>query len=168
MRLYSVLIFDEDYNVIHSYHNLNDFFILFRSSIQKEIENVVKSVIEEANINTTYIIEQKINSTDLVVYGSTYMSYSEDKNFGRVLYIVVITDKKYPPLTAKQLLYMLNQKPQLTKELFNQYQDPSSVDKISKLKNELDDTKKIISKTVDELINRGDSIDILMEKAESL
>ncbi|CCE61856.1 hypothetical protein TPHA_0B01840 [Tetrapisispora phaffii CBS 4417] len=102
---------------------------------------------------------------------------------------VLITDKEYPVRPAYTLLnkildeYLVAHQPSewenITetnenlkfKELeiyINKYQDPSQADAIMKVQQELDETKIVLHKTIENVLQRGEKLDNLVDKSESL
>lgn len=49
-----------------------------------------------------------------------------------------------------------------------EYQNPTSADKIAKIQKELDEVKDIMSKNIEEVLKRGETLDSLMEKSTDL
>jgi synaptobrevin homolog YKT6 len=102
---------------------------------------------------------------------------------------VIITDGDYPALVAHQLLSKVVDEflakyprtafsasnvqdkscplPQL-KEYIVKYQDPSQADSIMKIQRELDDTKIVLHKTIESVLERGEKIDSLVAKSDGL
>lgn len=102
---------------------------------------------------------------------------------------VLITDKEYPVRPAYTLLnkildeYIVAHPPadweSVTEtneslkmkdlELYiSKYQDPSQADAIMKVQQELDETKIILHKTIENVLQRGEKLDNLVDKSESL
>lgn len=57
--------------------------------------------------------------------------------------------------------------PPLTKAL-QDYQDPSKADKISAIQKELDETTSVLTKTIDNVLERGEKLDDLVNKSQDL
>ena len=57
--------------------------------------------------------------------------------------------------------------PQL-KEYIVKYQDPQQADSIMKIQKELDETKIVLHKTIESVLERGEKIDSLVEKSDGL
>eukprot|EP01124_Arcella_intermedia_P012779 TRINITY_DN1914_c0_g1_i1.p1 TRINITY_DN1914_c0_g1~~TRINITY_DN1914_c0_g1_i1.p1 ORF type:complete len:200 (-),score=43.55 TRINITY_DN1914_c0_g1_i1:19-618(-) len=53
-------------------------------------------------------------------------------------------------------------------ELIKKYQDPTEADKILKIKKDLDETKEIVMKTMDQLLERGEKLDNLIDLSNDL
>ncbi|KAI4156556.1 MAG: hypothetical protein LQ340_000164 [Diploschistes diacapsis] len=102
---------------------------------------------------------------------------------------LIISDKDYPALVAHQLLSkivdeFLSQHPQASfaapstqanslsfpalKEYLAKYQDPGQADSIMKIQRELDETKIVLHKTIESVLERGESINMLVEKSNDL
>ncbi|KAJ5594717.1 Synaptobrevin [Penicillium hispanicum] len=102
---------------------------------------------------------------------------------------VIVTDGDYPALVAHQLLSKIVDEflakhprtsfsdpslrenacplPQL-KEYIVKYQDPSQADSIMKIQQELDETKIVLHKTIESVLERGEKIDSLVAKSDGL
>eukprot|EP00923_Selenidium_pygospionis_P029450 GHVN01052547.1.p2 GENE.GHVN01052547.1~~GHVN01052547.1.p2 ORF type:complete len:201 (+),score=31.74 GHVN01052547.1:3543-4145(+) len=52
--------------------------------------------------------------------------------------------------------------------LFTEYQNPMEADKLLKVQNELDEVKDVMLKNIDDLFQRGETLDSLMDKSEDL
>jgi synaptobrevin family protein YKT6 len=53
-------------------------------------------------------------------------------------------------------------------EYLQKYQNPSEADKIRKIQKDLDDTKEIVHKTIDSILERGVKLDALVERSNDL
>ncbi len=99
---------------------------------------------------------------------------------------IIISDPDYPALVAHQLLSkvvdeflsryprtaFVNSNPTLDfpqlKEYIVKYQDPQQADSIMKIQKELDETKIVLHKTIESVLERGEKIDSLVEKSDGL
>ena len=54
------------------------------------------------------------------------------------------------------------------KEYITKYQDPQQADSILKIQKELDETKIVLHKTIESVLERGEKIDSLVEKSDGL
>lgn len=176
MKLYSLLIFDSNYKLVHSKYNLDDFSFVFRYNIKKTIESFTNDLIHKTEQNTYYKITDKIGDYNFTIYGSTFNDFC-----------IIITDNEYPQSTAFQLLNELKMKKhdslsdnkvnsnsknnldvQKIDNMFVQYQDPLEVDKLLKLKNTVDEVKIILLDSLDKLIERDDELNSLIERSGKL
>ncbi|KAI9786248.1 MAG: palmitoyltransferase [Geoglossum umbratile] len=101
---------------------------------------------------------------------------------------IIISDQAYPALVAHQLLSKVVDEflvlhprsswatqtpppslplPQL-KEYLVKYQDPAQADSIMKIQKELDETKIVLHKTIESVLERGEKIDSLVAKSDGL
>lgn len=99
---------------------------------------------------------------------------------------IIISDHAYPALVAHQLLSKIVDEfleanprsswvsgqptivmPQL-KEYIDKYQDPHQADNILKIQKELDETKIVLHKTIESVLQRGEKIDDLVQKSDGL
>lgn len=99
---------------------------------------------------------------------------------------IIISDHQYPALVAHQLLSKVvdeflaknprsswaSGEPQLSmpelKEYLTKYQDPQQADSIMKIQKELDETKIVLHKTIESVLQRGEKIDDLVAKSDGL
>lgn len=124
-------------------------------------------------------------------------SIEQDGYIGHVFYRsegvagLLITDKEYPIRPAYTLLnkvldefiatYPPAQWSSLTTEppagkyalpaleqYIKKYQDPSQADAIMRVQQELDDTKVVLHNTIENLLQRGEKLDALVDKSSSL
>lgn len=100
---------------------------------------------------------------------------------------IIISDHEYPALVAHQLLSKVMDEfltshprsawssatansitmPEL-KEYLTKYQDPHQADSIMKIQRELDETKIVLHKTIESVLQRGEKIDDLVAKSDGL
>ncbi|KAI9851545.1 MAG: palmitoyltransferase [Thelocarpon superellum] len=99
---------------------------------------------------------------------------------------IIISDHDYPALVAHQLLSkvvdeFLSMYPRTAfaastptlafpalKEYIVKYQDPQQADSIMKIQKELDETKIVLHKTIESVLERGEKIDTLVQKSDGL
>ncbi|RKU45861.1 palmitoyltransferase [Coniochaeta pulveracea] len=99
---------------------------------------------------------------------------------------IIISDHAYPALVAHQLLSKVVDEflashprsqwatgtPTLTmpelKDYIQRYQDPHQADSIMKIQRELDETKIVLHKTIESVLERGEKIDDLVAKSDGL
>ncbi|KAH7035584.1 putative snare protein [Microdochium trichocladiopsis] len=103
---------------------------------------------------------------------------------------IIISDHAYPALVAHQLLSkvvdeFLAAHPKNTwssatadnsgavvmpelKDYLTKYQDPHQADSIMKIQRELDETKIVLHKTIESVLQRGEKIDDLVAKSDGL
>lgn len=99
---------------------------------------------------------------------------------------IIISDQQYPALVAHQLLSkvvdeFLTKNPRSAwatgtpslsmpelREYLTKYQDPQQADSILKIQKELDETKIVLHKTIESVLQRGEKIDDLVAKSDGL
>ncbi|KAL6235052.1 hypothetical protein BDW75DRAFT_210657 [Aspergillus navahoensis] len=97
---------------------------------------------------------------------------------------VIISDDEYPSMAAHQILSELldeftTKNPSATSATgpvsfpalsvyITKYQNPYSVGNILKIQKELEDTKVILHKTIESVLQRGEKLDDLVQKSEGL
>ncbi|KAK7927080.1 hypothetical protein PG985_004078 [Apiospora marii] len=98
---------------------------------------------------------------------------------------IIISDHQYPALVAHQLLSkvmdeFLSAHPRTSwsngqtvtmpelQDYLQKYQDPHQADSIMKIQKELDETKIVLHKTIESVLQRGEKIDDLVAKSDGL
>ncbi|KAM3087629.1 palmitoyltransferase [Clarireedia jacksonii] len=99
---------------------------------------------------------------------------------------IIISDHEYPALVAHQLLSkvvdeFISAHPQSEwatsnptisfpplDDYITKYQDPQQADSIMKIQKELDETKIVLHKTIESVLERGEKIDELVAKSDGL
>lgn len=101
---------------------------------------------------------------------------------------IVVADQEYPPRVAFALMNKLiddydkethgswksvaagspAQEWAPLNTAIQEYQDPSKADKISAIQKELDETTAVLSKTIDNVLERGEKLDDLVAKSRDL
>ena len=101
---------------------------------------------------------------------------------------IIISDEEYPKMVAQQLLSKLcdeflstfppakwdrlgpaDKHPwPVLQEYIAKYQDPQQADSIMKVQKELDETKIILNKTIEAILERGEKLDTLVAKSDAL
>jgi synaptobrevin family protein YKT6 len=92
---------------------------------------------------------------------------------------IIISDLEYPRMVAHQLLskvvdeftskYPRTAYANATKGSYIvKYQDPQQADSIMKIQKELDETKIVLHKTIESVLERGEKIDNLVQKSDGL
>ena len=87
------------------------------------------------------------------------------------LAVIIISDLEYPKEIAHRIIEKILQEDKVDSELllkFLEYYQNPNVDKIYKLKTELQETKEIICKTLDKVLERGETLDDLVSKTQYL
>jgi len=120
---------------------------------------------------------------DVEESGHTFHAYGSSQG----VVGIIISDAEYPVLVAHQLLSKIvdeftSQNPRSSyssptgpprpypqlKEYIVKYQDPQQADSIMRVQRELDETKIVLHKTIESVLERGEKIDSLVAKSDGL
>lgn len=123
-----------------------------------------------------------MDSLQLTITGNTFHAYGRSEGVCGI----IISDHEYPALVAHQLLSkvvdeFLNAHPRSEwadssptlsfpelEDYIKKYQDPQQADSIMKIQKELDETKIVLHKTIESVLERGEKIDTLVAKSDGL
>ncbi|CAO3692132.1 unnamed protein product [Umbelopsis ramanniana] len=173
MKIYSISVLRNDGGFAHplaAEYNLAEFGYFQRSSVQEFMGFFSKTVAERTLAGQRQSVDE-----------SNYVGHVYARAEG--VAGVVITDKEYPARVAFSLLNKILdefimrypvekwsgpvQYPELA-EYLRKYQDPKQADSIMKVQRDLDDTKVILHKTIEGVLQRGEKLDSLIERSEEL
>ena len=157
MKLYSLLVFDQKNQLIHSKHDLTDIPFYYRFMAKNTIENLAMESLSCIEKNNMYVISETVDDKQIIIYGYCYETN-----------IIVITDPSYPLYLVRLLISNFKNNNNNLDELWLKYSDGRNADKIQQIKTELDETRVIILKSIDDLLERGEKITTLVEKTETL
>ncbi|KAH3899993.1 probable Synaptobrevin homolog YKT6 [Saccharomycodes ludwigii] len=163
---------------ICSSKNLSDFGFFERSSVSQFMSFFSNTVASRTGPNKRQSIQE----------GDNYVGHVYTRSEG--ITGVLITDKEYPVRAAYTLLNKIledflviapnwktdapdnaNIPPTLQGTLdnyINKYQDPSQADSLLKVQQELDETKIVLHKTIEGVLQRGENLDNLVDKSHDL
>jgi synaptobrevin family protein YKT6 len=155
MKIYAIIIYDPSLNVVSSVYNLDSFSFFQKNSVKEFINFVSKEIIREASIGQ----KQSITHKEYICH-----TYSKlNGNSGSI-----ICDNEYPQRIAHNILSSIMTGELESEYAIKEYQDPINADKIAKVKQELDKTIDIVQKTIESVLNRGTTIDKLVESSNEL
>ena len=157
MKLYSLLVYDQKNQLIYTKHDLTDIPFYYRFMVKNTIENLAMESLSCIEKNNMYMINELIDDKQIVIYGYCYETN-----------IIIITDPEYPIYLVRQLITSFKSNNVKLDDLWLKYSDGKNADKIQQIKTELDETKVIILKSIDDLLERGEKITTLVEKTEAL
>jgi len=154
--------------------DLSSFSRFTRDSYGEFMSLFSKTVAERTRPGTRSDIEEK---------DYTFHAYARSEGIAGIL----ISDASYPALVAHQVLSkvldeFLAKNPRSTfmspgvttvpfpelKDYLAKFQDPSQADSIMKVQRELDETKIVLHKTIESVLERGEKIDTLVQKSDGL
>ncbi|KAJ9138888.1 Synaptobrevin like ykt6 [Pleurostoma richardsiae] len=176
MKLFYIGIIRNDSKPSHELvaeKNLSDFSRFTKNNYGEFMTLFAKTVAERTRPGQRQDVEEQDN---------TFHAYGRSEGICGI----IITSQDYPALVAHQLLskvvdeFLSNNPrsswatgtptlvfPQL-KEYVNKYQDPNQADSILKIQKELDETKIVLHKTIESVLQRGEKIDDLVAKSDGL
>lgn len=147
-------------------------------------------MLNEQSLAKGKILNRIVNGTSsqyhtifqLTIIGNTFHAYGRTEGVCGI----IISDHEYPALVAHQLLSKVvdeflnahprsewaDSNPTLSFPELNdyivKYQDPQQADSIMKIQKELDETKIVLHKTIESVLERGEKIDTLVAKSDGL
>lgn len=160
MKLIGALILQNDNFVIDSHFELG--FVGFFS--RNDIKNLLLFFCKE--------ISKKIKTNDAfhVVFDDKTNSYGCFKKFLDYTYCVLY-DNEYPLQIIKKILFLYREKKLKSSYILKNYNDPNNVDDLKQFRDiqqKLNDTKQILYNTIEEVLDRGEKLETLVEKSTEL
>ncbi|KEF59167.1 synaptobrevin like YKT6 [Exophiala aquamarina CBS 119918] len=154
--------------------DLSSFSRFTRASYSEFMTMFAKTVAERTKPGVRQDIEERAH---------TFHAYGSSQGIAGI----IISDAEYPAMVAHQLLSKIvdeftSQNPRSSysspsvtsrpypqlKEYIQKYQDPNQADSIMKVQRELDETKIVLHKTIESVLERGEKIDSLVAKSDGL
>ncbi|KAL7884097.1 hypothetical protein AOLI_G00068670 [Acnodon oligacanthus] len=161
-------------NLLKAAYELSSFGFFQKSSIQEFMTFTCGLIVERSTFGTRASVSEK-----------EYMCHMHIRDDG--LSAVVITDSEYPQRVCFSLLDKVldefsrqvddRQWPTGTpetirftmlEEYLNKYQNPREADALTRVQAEVDETKIILHRTMESLLDRGEKLDDLVQKSEEL
>ncbi|PWW76789.1 v-snare-like protein [Tuber magnatum] len=156
-----------------SVKDLNSFSIFQRSTVSEFLTMFSGTVAERTGPASRQDIEEQ---------SYTFHAYGRSEGIAAV----IISDHDYPKLVAHKLLSQVvddfltlhprskwaEGTPQLElpalRDYIVKYQDPRQADSIMRIQQELDETKIVLHKTIESVLERGEKLDSLVQRSEGL
>ncbi|KAG7095148.1 palmitoyltransferase [Marasmius oreades] len=153
---------------------LSSFSFYQRSSVGEFMSFMSKTVAERTSQGQRQSVQE-----------NNYVAHVYNRGGPEQLAGVMITDQEYPVRPAFSLLTKLldeftskvpqSQFAKPTEIMFpdintyiQQYQDPSQADTIMRVQQELDETKIVLHKTIESVLQRGEKLDNLVDRSNAL
>ncbi|ORX80672.1 synaptobrevin-like protein ykt6, partial [Basidiobolus meristosporus CBS 931.73] len=173
MKIYAISVLQVDCKPVHelaSEYELSSFGFFQRGSVQEFMSFFAKTISERTSPGQRQSVEQE-----------NYIGHVFTKAEG--VSGVIIVDREYPRRVAFSLLskildefmskYPKNEWNQMRsypelKEYLTKYQDPKQADTIMRVQQDLDETKVVLHKTIESVLQRGEKIDSLVERSDEL
>lgn len=177
VKLYAISVFYKAPNearLLKSAYDLQSFSFFQRGSVQEFISFASKTLVERTQAATRQSVKQDVYMCHVYVRADS-------------LGAVLISDHEYPHRVAHTLLTKVlddfsakiskDQWPSASESsvdfpglpaLLTKYQDPREADALTKMQEDLDETKIILRNTIEAVLERGEKLDDLVYKSESL
>ncbi|XP_062542564.1 synaptobrevin homolog YKT6 [Armigeres subalbatus] len=177
VKLYAVSVFYKAPNearLLKSAYDLQSFSFFQRGSVQEFISFASKTLVERTQAAARQSVKQDVYMCHV---------YVRADNLGAVL----ISDHEYPHRVAHTLLtkVMDDFNAKIGKDQWpsgnessidfstlpatlSKYQDPREADALTKMQEDLDETKIILRNTIEAVLERGEKLDDLVFKSEEL
>lgn len=160
---------------LYSCFELASFGFFQRGSIQEACqfvsrETIARTGLGQANSVTHlgYICHTRVLSTGLAVSCVVDQDYPSFVALGFLNKALAAFQAQHPESEWKKVTQETNLAVPDLNGLVQEYQDPSKADKIMQIKKELDETKDIVIKSIDQLLERGEKLDDLVERSQDL
>jgi len=159
-----------------SVSDLSSFNYFTRGSIQEHLNFAARTVIQRTKGGT----RQSVGLTENPFLVHTYVRF-----YG--LAGIVVTQKDYAVRVAYSLINKMMtdyeqfhaqawkkatsdsaDEPEFMKKDILLYQNPAEADKLTQIQKNLDDITQIMHKNIEEVLNRGETLDNLMDRSEDL
>ncbi len=156
MKIYSIILFEND-NIISEAYNLSSFGFFQRQSVKEFI-------IFFSNFTINRIALHQRNC----IKNNEYMIYAFKNQYNSCC---IICDIEYYNNAAFNIIYDVLDKKYNTgklEQLIIKYQNPNETNKIYNLQCELKSIENTLNITINNLLIRGEKLDILVEKSNIL
>ncbi|KAI9340269.1 Longin-like domain-containing protein [Obelidium mucronatum] len=176
-KVFSLAISDSTGRLLAAEHDLTSFNYFQRGSVQEFLGFFIKTAVERTQRGQ----RQKIEEQNMYV-GHVYVR--SDGLAG-----VIVTDIEYPTRSAFTIVNKVleefstrfpssqwgtlnpastgTQYPELKAQL-TKFQDPHAADPLLRVQRDLDETKIVLHKTMESLLNRGEVLDDLVQRSDQL
>ncbi|RHZ49618.1 hypothetical protein Glove_519g20 [Diversispora epigaea] len=174
MKIYSLTIFSTENDAVVNLageHDLSGFGFFQRNSVQEFLTFFSKTVAERTKPGQRQSVEE-----------NNYVFYAYSRTEG--LAGIMICDNEYPQRVAFSLLNKILDEflikfprdkwipqsivfPELKNYLIK-YQDPKQADQIVKVQTQLDETKLVMNKTIETLLQRGEKLEDLIDRSQEI
>ncbi|KAM0676686.1 palmitoyltransferase [Binucleata daphniae] len=156
----SLLKINHSTNKIEQQHfNLSQFNFLTRNSIKELIRHFALEISKAINdVNFQEFKQNFDNKKTVWFYVKIIKGY---------LYMIV-TENEYPRMIAYMLIKDMEENKKNYKELQEEYEDVESKDLLTCVNKQLDETKIVLTRTLEDVVGRGEKLDDLVSKSDNL
>ncbi|RGB32770.1 snare-like protein [Rhizophagus diaphanus] len=177
MKIYSVSIYSRDSNEetirLAAEYDLSSFGFFQRSTVQDIIMVISKTIAERTSPGQRQRVEEQPYVGYVYARSDTHLTG------------VIVTDEEYPQRVSFSVLNKILDEflikfppndwskpdkisfPELKTYLIK-YQDPKQADQITKVQEQLDETKLVMNKTIESLLQRGEKLDDLIDRSQEI
>ena len=166
VKLYAISIFfraSDEAKVLKSHYDLQSFSFFQRGSVQEFIQFASKTITERTSPCTRQSVKQDVYMCHV---------YVRSDNLAAVL----IADHEYPgnlffsitDNTIWILIILLFCTGRVAHTLLTKIMDDFSANPLTKMQNDLDETKIILRNTIEQVLIRGEKLDDLVSQSEEL
>jgi len=158
--------------------DLSTFSFFARSTIQEHCHFASRMVCQRTQPGQRQTIDQKNDDNPFLLH--VYVRLDN-------LACVVVADQEYPLRVAFSFINKImaeferesnerwkridqdqDLRPEFLSRQLTSFQDPSTADKLAQIQRNLDDIKDVMHKNIDEVLKRGETLEVLMERSEDL
>ncbi|CAJ0767654.1 1007_t:CDS:2 [Entrophospora sp. SA101] len=164
MKLYSITIFATEPNQpainLAGEYDLSEFMTFFAKTVAERTKPGQRQSVEENNY-VFYAFSRPEGLTGIIICDNEYPQRVAFSLLNKILEDSLV---KFPKHTWKSggINY-----PELKSHLVK-YQDPKQADQIMKVQDQLDETKLVMNKTIETLLQRGEKLDDLIDKSQEI
>lgn len=144
------------HKIVAQSNNLSKFSFLVRRSIKEMLTLTCVEISKGTQTPEFQIIQHKFDKT---TYTFFIKIYNDIVN-------IACVDCEYPPHVAIRLLSKMQAVP--LDSLIKEYSDYKKVDYMCAVNDELDETKQVLTRTLEDVLGRGEKLDNLVRNAEDL
>ncbi|KAH9400230.1 palmitoyltransferase, partial [Tyrophagus putrescentiae] len=155
---------DDTVRCLKSAQNLQSFGFFQRNSVSEFMKFTSKVLVEKSDLATRSSVKQQDYVCHVYIRG--------DRLAG-----IIISDQEYPHRVAHTLLMRVLDEftesvpktPYTNLDMYlTKFQNPKEADAMTKIQNDLDETKIILHNTITSVLQRGEKLDNLVAKSEDL
>ncbi|KAM0674255.1 palmitoyltransferase [Gurleya vavrai] len=156
----SILTIDHtEQKILKEHFNLSQFSFFTRGSVKELIKHFAIEISKILENSEYQEFKQKFDNGN-TVYFYVKLNYNTLYTF--------VTDEEYPRMIGYMLMQDMYECEKDFKTLQIDYNDPQAKDLLTCVNQELDETKIVLSRTLEDVLGRGEKLDSLINSAENL
>jgi len=166
-KIIGIIIF-KDLSVINKFVDVSWANFWIQTMVTNGIIDTCKDIVQRVNACKITCINFDDMSKE-IEYMSDVVCYCY-KNQNGLSSIILTKNYKHKRIMTELTYKLINEFGTDTDlaELAKQYEDPISIDKIAKARNEIDKTMDVLHLTIEKVLERGDNIEALVIKTDEL